>query len=249
MYKITKSLGFALTIFILVSGCSKNTSTSEDSKLFGLASPIQLVGDTTVVVIADYFESPLHIDSVVSDDAITISLDTNNLYLVSKNTKPLSNLTVYAEGIPYAILVKGKKTKPAELNIDFKEDYSSVRVKGEFNNWDPSQTELIKSTHNHWIAQFNVKPGKYQYKLIADGKEIDDPSNPVKVGNGMGGFNNVLEVSGPPKELTPSIVTESFSTDEIVISSVNTDAIYAYWNNFRIETKKEGNNFKLVFSL
>ena len=56
MYKITKSLGFALTIFILVSGCSKNTSTSEDSKLFGLASPIQLVGDTTVVVIADYFE-------------------------------------------------------------------------------------------------------------------------------------------------------------------------------------------------
>jgi len=246
MYKITKSLGFALTIFILVSGCSKNTSTSEDSKLFGLASPIQLVGDTTVVVIADYFESPLHIDSVVSDDAITISLDTFNLYLVSKNTKPLSNLTVYAEGIPYAILVKGKKTKPAELNIDFKEDYSSVRVKGEFNNWDPSQTELIKSTHNHWIAQFNVKPGKYQYKLIADGKEIDDPSNPVTISNGMGGFNNVLEVSGPPKELTPSIVTKSFSTDEIAISSVHTDAIYAYWNNFRIETKKEGNNFKLV---
>ena len=62
----------------------------------------------------------------------------------------------------------------------------------------------------------------------------------------MGGFNNVLDVSGPSKELTPSIVTESFSTNEIVISSVHTDNIYAYWNNFRIETKKEGNNFKLV---
>lgn len=139
-----------------------------------------------------------------------ISLDTTNLYLVSKNAKPLSNLTIYAEGIPYSILVKGKKTKLAELFVDFKEDYSSVRVKGEFNNWDASQTELIKSDHNHWIAQFNVKPGKYQYKLVADGKEIDDPSNPIKVSNGMGGLNNVLEVSGPPKELIPSIVTESF---------------------------------------
>lgn len=37
----------------------KNTSLSEGSKLFGLASPIQLVGDTTVVVIADYFDSPV----------------------------------------------------------------------------------------------------------------------------------------------------------------------------------------------
>jgi cyclomaltodextrinase / maltogenic alpha-amylase / neopullulanase len=246
MHHLTKSIGLAITFLILASGCSKNTSTPEDSKLFGLASPIQLVGDTTVVVIADYFESPVKIDSVVSDDAITISLDTTNLYLVSKNTKPLSNLTVYAEGIPYAILVKGKKTKPAVLSVDFREDYSSVRVKGEFNNWDPSQTELIKSANNNWIAQLNVKPGKYQYKLIADGKEIDDPSNPVTISNGMGGFNNVLDVSGPPKELTPSIVTESFSTNEIVISSVHTDAIYAYWNNFSIETKKEGNQFKLV---
>lgn len=221
-------------------------SLSEGSKLFGLASPIQLVGDTTVVVIADYFDSPVKIDSVVSDDAIMISLDTTNLYLVSKNAKPLSNLTIYAEGIPYSILVKGKKTKLLELFVDFKEDYSSVRVKGEFNNWDASQTELIKSDHNHWIAQFNVKPGKYQYKLVADGKEIDDPSNPIKVSNGMGGLNNVLEVSGPPKELIPSIVTESFSTNEIVISSVNTDNIYAYWNNFSIETIKDGNHFTLL---
>ena len=246
MHHLTKSISLAITFLILASGCSKNTSTPEDSKLFGLASPIQLVGDTTVVVIADYFESPVKIDSVVTDDAITISLDTANLYLVSKNTKPLSNLTIYAEGIPYAILVKGKKTKPALLSVDFREDYSSVRVKGEFNNWNPSKTELIKSANNNWIAQFNVKPGKYQYKLIADGKEIDDPSNPVTISNGMGGFNNVLDVSGPSKELTPSIVTESFSTNEIVISSVHTDAIYAYWNNFSIETKKEGNNFKLV---
>ncbi len=246
MHHLTKSIGLAITFLILAAGCSKNTSTPEASKLFGLASPIQLVGDTTVVVIADYFEIPMHIDSVVSDDAITISLDTANLYLVSKNTKPLSNLTIYAEGIPYAILVKGKKTKPAAIRIDFKEDYSSVSVKGEFNNWDPSQTQLIKSTNNNWIAQLNVKPGKYQYKLIADGKEIDDPSNPVTISNGMGGLNNVLDVSGPSKEQIPSIVTESFSTKEIVISSAHTDAIYAYWNNFSIETKKEGNNFKIV---
>ena len=212
-----------------------------------MASPIQLVGDTTVVVIADYFESPLNIDSVVSDDAIQIAFDTTNLYLLSVSSKPLSNLTVYAEGIPYAILVKGSKTKKYHFDVSIKPNYVTLKIKGEFNNWNSSKSELFPSVHGSpYGIVLNLKPGKYQYKLIADGKEIDDPSNPVTISNGMGGFNNVLEVSGPPKELTPSIVTESFSTNEIVISSVHTDNIYAYWNNFRIETKKEGNNFKLV---
>jgi len=247
MYTLIKSIGLAVSVFILATGCSKNTTTLEDSKLFGLASPIQLVGDTTVVVIADYFESPLNIDSVVSDDAIQIAFDTTNLYLLSVSSKPLSNLTVYAEGIPYAILVKGSKTKKYHFDVSIKPNYVTLKIKGEFNNWNSSKSELFPSVHGSpYGIVLNLKPGKYQYKLIADGKEIDDPSNPVTISNGMGGFNNVLEVSGPPKELTPSIVTESFSTNEIVISSVHTDNIYAYWNNFRIETKKEGNNFKLV---
>ena len=247
MYTLIKSIGLAVSVFILATGCSKNTTTLEDSKLFGLASPIQLVGDTTVVVIADYFESPLNIDSVVSDDAIQIAFDTTNLYLLSVSSKPLSNLTVYAEGIPYAILVKGSKTKKYHFDVSIKPNYVTLKIKGELNNWNSSKSELFPSVHGSpYGIVLNLKPGKYQYKLIADGKEIDDPSNPVTISNGMGGFNNVLEVSGPPKELTPSIVTESFSTNEIVISSVHTDNIYAYWNNFRIETKKEGNNFKLV---
>jgi cyclomaltodextrinase / maltogenic alpha-amylase / neopullulanase len=247
MYTLIKSISLAVSVFILATGCSKNTTTLEDSKLFGLASPIQLVGDTTVVVIADYFESPLNIDSVVSDDAIQIAFDTTNLYLLSVSSKPLSNLTVYAEGIPYAILVKGSKTKKYHFDVSIKPNYVTLKIKGEFNNWNSSKSELFPSVHGSpYGIVLNLKPGKYQYKLIADGKEIDDPSNPVTISNGMGGFNNVLEVSGPPKELTPSIVTESFSTNEIVISSVHTDNIYAYWNNFRIETKKEGNNFKLV---
>ena len=247
MYTLIKSIGLAVSVFILATGCSKNTTTLEDSKLFGLASPIQLVGDTTVVVIADYFESPLNIDSVISDDAIQIAFDTTNLYLLSVSSKPLSNLTVYAEGIPYAILVKGSKTKKYHFDVSIKPNYVTLKIKGEFNNWNSSKSELFPSVHGSpYGIVLNLKPGKYQYKLIADGKEIDDPSNPVTISNGMGGFNNVLEVSGPPKELTPSIVTESFSTNEIVISSVHTDNIYAYWNNFRIETKKEGNNFKLV---
>ena len=247
MYTLIKSISLAVSVFILATGCSKNTTTLEDSKLFGLASPIQLVGDTTVVVIADYFESPLNIDSVVSDDAIQIAFDTTNLYLLSVSSKPLSNLTVYAEGIPYAILVKGSKTKKYHFDVSIKPNYVTLKIKGEFNNWNSSKSELFPSVHGSpYGIVLNLKPGKYQYKLIADGKEIDDLSNPVTISNGMGGFNNVLEVSGPPKELTPSIVTESFSTNEIVISSVHTDNIYAYWNNFRIETKKEGNNFKLV---
>jgi len=245
-----KNIIVILFILLLAMSCNQSGTKRSDSKIFGLASPIQLVGDTTEVFLSDYFMDEVSVDSIISDDeALEVSNDGDNIFLITDGeTQPVSNLTVYAEGIPHAFLVKGTDLQEIDFQVNTQGIfYSNFRVKGEFNNWDINGSNPLRNCGNDSYYLFlNLKPGKYQYKLVADGQEIDDPSNPVKVSNGMGGFNNVLEVKGPSKDELPSISTDSFTKTEIIISSIKTEGVYAYWNNFRIEAKKEGNKFKLL---
>ena len=246
-----KNIIYIVCIVALITSCGKTSSTYSDSKIYGLASPIQLVGDTTRVVQSDYFTSTVIIDSIVSDDkALKVSHVDDFIFIVAdRNSKAISNLTVFAEGLPYSFVVKGSKSDFSTISVDLKlkelKDCRVIGIKGEFTNWGMDGT-LEKPMDSVYLFKYQLKPGKYQYKLVADGKEIDDPSNPLKISNGMGGHNNVLEVKGPSKDELPSISTDSFTKTEIIISSENTDDVYAYWNNFRIEARKEGTHFKIL---
>ena len=246
-----KNIIYIVCIVALITSCGKTSSTYSDSKIYGLASPIQLVGDTTRVVQSDYFTSTVIIDSIVSDDkALKVSHVDDFIFIVAdRNSKAISNLTVFAEGLPYSFVVKGSKSDFSTISVDLKlkelKDCRVIGIKGEFTNWGMDGT-LEKPMDSVYLFKYQLKPGKYQYKLVADGKEIDDPSNPLKISNGMGGHNNVLEVKGPSKDELPSISTDSFTKTEIIISSENTEDVYAYWNNFRIEARKEGTYFKIL---
>jgi glycosidase len=239
-----KNIIFTFLLTILLVSCGQNNTTYKDTKIFGLASPIQLTGDTTRIIQSDYFTSPVIIDSVVSDDkTLHVSYVDDFIFIVAgQDNRPVSNLTVYAEGIPYAFLVKGMKVTKTGIAVEAMQNFDDVKVKGEFSDW----LELQMTGPSLWTIQLMLKPGKYQYKLVADGKEIDDPNNPIKISNGMGGFNNVLEVKGPNKDQLPKITTDSFTKTEVIISSEMTHGVYAYWNNFRIEAIKEGDKFKVL---
>ena len=243
-----KNILFTFLLAILLASCGQNNTTYKDTKIFGLASPIQLTGDSTRIIQSDYFTSPVIIDSIVSDDsALQVSYIDDYIFIVAnQDNRSISNLTLYAEGIPYSFLVKGNTTyngKYIRLPNNEKR-INQLRIKSENRGW--KLFNLLETDDTFRLDYGHYKPGKYQYKLVADGKEIDDPNNPIKISNGMGGFNNVLEVKGPNKDQLPKITTDSFTQTEIIISSEKTDGVYAYWNNFRIEAKKEGDKFKLL---
>ena len=243
-----KNILFTFLLAILLASCGQNNTTYKDTKIFGLASPIQLTGDSTRIIQSDYFTSPVIIDSIVSDDsALQVSYIDDYIFIVAnQDNRSISNLTLYAEGIPYSFLVKGNTTyngKYIRLPNNEKR-INQLQIKSENRGW--TLFNLLETDDTFRLDYGHYKPGKYQYKLVADGKEIDDPSNPIKISNGMGGFNNVLEVKGPNKDQLPKITTDSFTQTEIIISSEKTDGVYAYWNNFRIEAKKEGDKFKLL---
>jgi hypothetical protein len=72
----------------------------------------------------------------------------------------------------------------------------SVSVAGDFNGWNPGQTKLERSEGGMWTATIALKPGRYQYMFVIDGKQwIADPLAEEGTGDGFGAQNAVLDVA------------------------------------------------------
>jgi Glycogen recognition site of AMP-activated protein kinase len=71
----------------------------------------------------------------------------------------------------------------------------SVSVAGDFNGWNPAQTPLERSDGGIWTTTIPLKPGRYQYMFVIDGKQwIADPLAGEEEIDGFGAHNAVLDV-------------------------------------------------------
>jgi len=71
----------------------------------------------------------------------------------------------------------------------------TVKVAGDFNNWQPGKNQLEKiGKSGIWQTEMDLAPGKYRYRLVVDGQWQQDPYNEHTEPNPFGGFNSVLEV-------------------------------------------------------
>ncbi len=72
----------------------------------------------------------------------------------------------------------------------------SVSVAGDFNGWNPAQTPLERSDGGMWTATIPLKPGRYQYMFVIDGKQwMADPLAAEEATDGFGAQNAVLDVA------------------------------------------------------
>lgn len=71
---------------------------------------------------------------------------------------------------------------------------NEVCVAGTFNDWHPTATPLNRDGDGRWTKELTLAPGRYEYRLLADGQWIDDPAAKETVPNPFGGFNAVLIV-------------------------------------------------------
>jgi len=67
----------------------------------------------------------------------------------------------------------------------------NVYISGSFNGWSTSLNPM-KRVDSGWTVDLELKPGKYTYKFIIDGKWIHDPYNKLKEKDGAGGYNSVV---------------------------------------------------------
>jgi 1,4-alpha-glucan branching enzyme len=70
-----------------------------------------------------------------------------------------------------------------------------VLLAGDFNDWDPEDMPMYKSSNGVWYLSVSLTPGRHEYRFIADGVWQDDPASQRKVANAMGSENCVKSVS------------------------------------------------------
>ena len=75
----------------------------------------------------------------------------------------------------------------------------SVAVVGTFNDWDATKDVLTRTSDSVWTANVALRPGRYEYQLVVDGKLIADPSAQQSARSEFGIANSVLIVSPVPR--------------------------------------------------
>lgn len=71
----------------------------------------------------------------------------------------------------------------------------AVTVVGDFNGWDPARTPLAKAQGGAFHVTLPLKPGRYHYMYVVDGKQwMADPFAAETSLDGFGSQNSVLDV-------------------------------------------------------
>ncbi len=86
-----------------------------------------------------------------------------------------------------------KNKKEVVFQFEAGPSAQDVFVAGEFNNWNPQATRMVRKG-GQFTARLFLPPGKYQYKYVVDGQWQQDPTAGAEVGNEFGGFNSVASV-------------------------------------------------------
>ena len=246
MKNFTLSFCSLLMLYFLLSlsSCKNNEDIklADKPEITGMATPVILQPDSTVIVLQDYFLHPKSIDSILiaKEFSFRISPDTATLTLLpeGKSVPRLSVLTVWCDGFRYSLLLERSRKMWQHFSFDPKgKKYKSVKMAGDMNNWTAAKTPLTLKD-NTWQTELLLFPGKYQYKLVIDGKMVLDPENPESVDNNIGGYNSLLRVGSVNPAGAPYLYTSNAGKDHITLGIKNkAKEVFVFWQNYRLDEK------------
>jgi len=242
---------FLVAIAFFTLSCKESSTTNtnvqefefaDENLIIGLASPINLNTDSTIVFVRDFVPQEAEISEIKTHKAIQAQLSEDSLQIslkiISNDLPKLSFLKLQIGVNEYSILLKKSENQKHIITFDSEnKTYKTVQVKGEMNAWNPNNTNLALE-NGMWKTEIEIKPGTYQYLFVVDGKEMLDPKNPEKNSNGMGGFNSVLKIGDTSGEGLPQIFTASYNDNVINITSKNNISKFLVtYRNFELGEK------------
>jgi hypothetical protein len=74
-------------------------------------------------------------------------------------------------------------------------DAKHIALSGNFTQWQPAYS-LQKNSTGEWFIDVPLKPGRYEYQFVIDGKQwLADPNSIQYQDDGFGGKNSIIVVS------------------------------------------------------
>lgn len=90
------------------------------------------------------------------------------------------------------------RTKKTTFQIEIP-DARSVRLVGEFNNWNDKATPMKRGGKGLWKADLSLPAGRYQFRYFVDETRWVNDDAAASVPNQFGSFNSMVEVQFPAK--------------------------------------------------
>lgn len=237
---------FASAILILaMQGCGSNNDipVATEPQMLKIAAPVLVsTTDSTIVELGDYFLYPNKIDSVFITPELTFSITPDSTMMVLKpldrNFPRLSVMKVWSKGFPYSVILERSTKMRYHFTFDpGNKKYKHVQIAGQMNDWNASAGYMYEKDKK-WHIDLNLFPGKYQYKLVLDGKWKSDPGCRDSVSNNIGGFNSLLTPGNLNLSGLPVLFTLKSSGHEVQIGMKNkADTIFIMWQNHLLDTK------------
>jgi chromosome partitioning protein len=97
-------------------------------------------------------------------------------------------------------IVRKKIREFAPVKIEFKDPADQVYVVGDFTNWETKEEFKLDRQDGVWRGELRLKPGSYKYRLVVDGRWLQDPLNPVAELNPFGEKDSILLVDSSDNE-------------------------------------------------
>jgi 1,4-alpha-glucan branching enzyme len=71
---------------------------------------------------------------------------------------------------------------------------TAVAVVGSFSGWEQNPVSLKRGKNGSWSGAAELKPGRYEYRFLVDGRWENDPQAVERVSNPFGSSNCVVKV-------------------------------------------------------
>ena len=241
---------FLLIIFSCKPNVKQVKFDTGDKTVFGLASPLQLRHDTTILVLSDYFTDIKKIKKINYPAKLTPLNsgigDSIKLY-ADEYISPLTTIGFETDSNTYYIpVLKSEKRKYVYSFADAEQKYKNVSLAGEFNAWNPANTKLEYKNGN-WTTDLYLRPGDYAYQIVLDGKWQLDSLNTKKTSNGMGGWNSVLTLEKTGNSPKPQLHTIKHVADSIYIKISGQRLKYlVMFQNQRMSYALRGDTMRII---
>ena len=173
-------------------------ANKEDAPIELAAEP-QLIEETQdeLVLVEDepqVSHEPIVIEEV-SEESIEVTQISEPEIVVEETAEPIAREQVKSIDDKLSEYYGVNQINEAMMFVSLYPHAQEVSIAGDFNNWHPAKTKMERvGDSGVWQKKLNLGSGKYQYRLVVDGKWQNDPYNHKTVMNPYGELNSVLEV-------------------------------------------------------
>jgi len=187
---------FACALGLSIFSCCQGPAAD----IQDLIKPVNLTaGERDTLLISDLFYAKDYPLVFERNDKLSVQFRRERRELVLM-TKPsfegYTGLDFRLSGETYTIpIVSRIKQKQKFTFRPAKKPRYRMNLMGNFNDWNRTSLPMSDADGDGtYEIVLPLQPGQYLYQFVVDDKEIWDPQNPVKVDNGFGSYNSVVQV-------------------------------------------------------